>query len=62
VDICCNVYLNVENVQLYPLCDTCFKGIKELGKPQKYELKERKQPTFNRAAILMYAFDIICIR
>ena len=32
-----------ENVQLYPLCDTCFKGRKEVGKPKKYELKERKE-------------------
>lgn len=32
-----------ENVQLYPLCDTCFKGRKEVGKPKKYELKEGKE-------------------
>jgi len=31
-----------ENVQLYPLCDTCFKGRKEVGKPEKYEFKEEK--------------------
>ena len=32
----------VENVQLYPVCDTCFKGQKEVGKPKRYELKEDK--------------------
>ena len=32
-----------ENVQLYPLCDTCFKGRKEVGKPKKYEFKEEKE-------------------
>jgi CRISPR-associated protein Cas2 len=33
----------VENVQLYPVCDTCFKGRKEVGKPKKYKLKEDKE-------------------
>jgi CRISPR-associated protein Cas2 len=33
----------VENVQLYPVCDTCFKGRIEVGKPKKYELKEDKE-------------------
>ena len=32
----------VENVQLFPMCDTCFKGKKEVGKPKKYEFKEGK--------------------
>jgi len=32
-----------ENVQLYPLCDTCFKGRKEVGKPKKYDFKEGKE-------------------
>jgi CRISPR-associated protein Cas2 len=32
-----------ENVQLYPLCDTCFKGRKDVGKPKKYEFKEGKE-------------------
>lgn len=32
----------VENVQLYPVCDTCFKGRREVGKPKRYELKEEK--------------------
>ena len=27
---------------LYPVCDTCFKGRREVGKPKKYELKEEK--------------------
>ena len=33
----------VENVQLFPVCETCFKGRKEVGKPKKYELKEEKE-------------------
>jgi len=33
----------VENVQLYPVCDTCFKGRREVGKSKKYELKENKE-------------------
>ena len=32
----------IENVQLYPVCDTCLKGRREVGKPRKYELKEEK--------------------
>jgi len=32
----------VENVQLYPVCDTCFKGRREVGKPKRYELKEER--------------------
>jgi hypothetical protein len=32
----------IENVQLYPVCETCFNGRKEVGKPKKYELKEEK--------------------
>ena len=32
----------IENVQLFPVCDTCFKGRREVGKPKKYELKEAK--------------------
>ena len=27
----------VENVQLFPMCDSCLKGKKEVGKPKKYE-------------------------
>ena len=32
----------VENVQVFPICDTCFKGRREVGKPKKYEFKEEK--------------------
>ena len=32
----------VENVQIYPLCDSCFRGRKEIGKPKKYILVEEK--------------------
>ncbi len=32
----------VENVQLFPMCDGCLKGKKEVGKPKKYEFKEKK--------------------
>jgi CRISPR-associated protein Cas2 len=32
----------VENVQLYPVCDTCFKSRREVGKPKRYEFKEEE--------------------
>ncbi|MEM3589723.1 MAG: CRISPR-associated endonuclease Cas2 [Candidatus Bathyarchaeia archaeon] len=32
----------VENVQIYPLCDLCFKGRREVGKAKKYRLDEGK--------------------
>ncbi len=32
----------VENVQLFPMCDSCLKGKKMMGKPKKYEFKEGK--------------------
>lgn len=32
----------VENVQLFPMCDSCLRGKKEVGKPKKYEFKEKK--------------------
>jgi CRISPR-associated protein Cas2 len=32
----------VENVQIYPLCKTCFKGRRQIGKPKRYELVEEK--------------------
>ena len=32
----------IENVQLYPVCETCFKGRREVGKPKRYELDEKK--------------------
>lgn len=31
-----------ENVQIYPICDTCFKGRREIGKHKKYVFEERK--------------------
>ncbi|MCX8151396.1 MAG: CRISPR-associated endonuclease Cas2 [Candidatus Bathyarchaeota archaeon] len=33
----------VENVQLFPMCDSCLRGKKEVGKPKKYEFKERNE-------------------
>jgi CRISPR-associated protein Cas2 len=33
----------IENVQLYPVCETCFKGRREVGKPKRYELKEERE-------------------
>lgn len=33
----------VENVQIYPLCDVCFKGRREIGKPKRYEFKEKEK-------------------
>jgi hypothetical protein len=32
----------VENVQIYPICATCFKGRREGGKPKKCKLVEKK--------------------
>lgn len=32
----------VENVQIFPVCNTCFKGRREIGKPKKYKLDEEK--------------------
>ena len=32
----------VENVQLFPMCDSCLKGKKEVGKQKKYAFKEKK--------------------
>lgn len=32
----------IENVQIYPLCDLCFKGRREVGKAKRYRLDERK--------------------
>ena len=34
---------SVENVQIFPMCDTCFKGRREIGKPKKYRLDEKKE-------------------
>ncbi|MEM2319566.1 MAG: CRISPR-associated endonuclease Cas2 [Candidatus Bathyarchaeia archaeon] len=37
----------VENVQIYPLCDLCFRGWKVIGKPKRYEVdEENKRPKF----------------
>ncbi|MCS7120439.1 MAG: CRISPR-associated endonuclease Cas2 [Candidatus Bathyarchaeota archaeon] len=33
----------IENVQFYPVCDTCFKGRQEVGKSKRYEMEERKE-------------------
>jgi CRISPR-associated protein Cas2 len=33
---------SIENVQLFPMCDSCLKGKKLIGKPKKYEYKEGK--------------------
>ena len=32
-----------ENVQIFPVCDTCFRGRIEVGKPKRYELVEDRQ-------------------
>jgi CRISPR-associated protein Cas2 len=32
----------IENVQLFPMCDSCLKGKKEVGKPKRYEFREGK--------------------
>ncbi|MEM1997754.1 MAG: CRISPR-associated endonuclease Cas2 [Candidatus Bathyarchaeia archaeon] len=37
----------IENVQIYPLCDLCFRGRKIIGKPKRYEVdEENKRPKF----------------
>jgi CRISPR-associated protein Cas2 len=33
----------VENVQIYPVCDSCFKGKREVGKQKRYEYDETKR-------------------
>jgi len=33
----------VENVQIFPVCDTCFRGRREIGKPKRYRLDEKKE-------------------
>jgi len=32
----------LENVQIYPICDTCFRGKREGGKQKRYEYDETK--------------------
>jgi len=35
----------VENVQIYPVCDMCFRGCRMVGKPKRYDLeKEPRRP------------------
>ncbi|MBS7635685.1 CRISPR-associated endonuclease Cas2 [Candidatus Bathyarchaeota archaeon] len=37
----------VENVQIYPLCDSCFRGRRIIGKPKRYGAdKESGRPRF----------------
>jgi len=31
-----------ENVQIFPMCDSCLKGKQMIGKPKKYTYKEHK--------------------
>ena len=31
-----------ENVQIYPLCDTCYRGMREVGKHKKYVWEEER--------------------
>jgi len=33
----------VENVQIYPVCDSCFKGKREVGKQKRYQYDETKR-------------------
>ena len=32
-----------ENVQIYPLCDTCYRGRREVGKHKKYVVEEGEE-------------------
>lgn len=34
---------STENVQIYPICNTCFKGRREIGKHKRYEVDEKKE-------------------
>lgn len=34
----------VENVQIYPLCETCYRGYRMIGKPKRYDVEEREKP------------------
>ncbi|HDO41716.1 MAG TPA: CRISPR-associated endonuclease Cas2 [Candidatus Bathyarchaeota archaeon] len=34
---------SVENVQIYPLCNACFRGRKVIGKPKRYRLDEEAE-------------------
>jgi len=33
----------VESVQVYPLCERCFKGRRELGREKRYRLDETEE-------------------
>jgi CRISPR-associated protein Cas2 len=33
----------VENVQIYPICDLCFRGRRVIGKPKRYEVDEESR-------------------
>ena len=33
----------VENVQIFPVCSKCFRGKREIGKPKRYKLDEKKE-------------------
>jgi len=33
----------VENAQIYPLCDLCFRGRRIIGKPKRYEVDEESR-------------------
>ena len=43
----------VENVQLFPMCDSCLKGKKIVGKPKKYEFKEEQRQ--NRLFLIAFS-------
>jgi len=42
VDLKNSIKYLTENVQLFPMCDSCLKGKQIIGKPKKYEYKENK--------------------
>jgi len=42
-DLCSLISDKVENVQIYPVCDSCFKGKREVGKQKRYEYDETKR-------------------
>jgi CRISPR-associated protein Cas2 len=47
-----------ENVQLYPLCDTCFKGRKEVGgNPKSMNLKGKRENS-----LFLIVPQYLCIR
>jgi CRISPR-associated protein Cas2 len=34
---------DAESVQIYPVCDSCYKGKREVGKQKRYEYNETKR-------------------